>query len=249
MKYYRPESIEETIELLEEGVPLGGGTALAPKRRELQAVIDLGQLGLDAIQVDNRTVQIGAAAKLQSLIDPPIDLPDGLARACRLEAGWNLRNMATIGGTIMSADARSPLLLVLLALGAHVHFHGEDSSSTLDALLQRRADSKRAFLVTHISFQAPEKLSWEYVARTPNDRPIVSAAASTSPQGGIQFVAIGGYGERPVLLKNGEDARQGNWTELAAECYAQASDAFASADYRSEVAAILVGRVVKEVLI
>jgi CO/xanthine dehydrogenase FAD-binding subunit len=249
MKYYRPESIEETIALLEEGVPLGGGTALAPKRHEVQAVIDLSHLGLDAVQVDDGLVQIGAAAKLQSLIDPPVALPDGLKRACRLEAGWNLRNMATIGGTIMSADARSPLLLVLLALGTHVHVHGEDSSSALDALLERRADTKRPFLITHVSFQEPGKLGWEYVARTPNDRPIVSAAASTSPQGAIQFVAIGGFGERPILLKNVEGDRQENWTELAAEWYSQAGDAFASADYRSEVAAILVGRVVKEVQI
>jgi CO/xanthine dehydrogenase FAD-binding subunit len=77
----------------------------------------------------------------------------------------------------------------------------------------------------------------------------VSAAASTSPQGAIQFVAIGGFGERPILLKNVEGDRQENWTELAAEWYSQAGDAFASADYRSEVAAILVGRVVKEVQI
>jgi hypothetical protein len=35
--------------------------------------------------------------------------------------------------------------------------------------------------------------------------------------------------------------------KLAGERYADAGDAFASAKYRSEVAAILVGRVVKEV--
>lgn len=247
MRYYRPESMEEAIELLAEGVPLGGGTALAPIRRSLQAVIDLDRLGLDGILFDAGVVQIGAAAKLQALIDPEIALPDGLKRACRFEAGWNLRNMATVGGTIMSADARSPLLLVLLALGTQVHVHGKDTSFPLDEILDRRVKDERPFLITQISFEEPGKLSYEYVARAPSDRPLVSAAASVSPEGDALLVAIGGFGERPHLIEvAGEDQPEG-WMKLAGERYADAGDAFASAKYRSEVAAILVGRVVKEV--
>lgn len=246
MKYYRPESIEEAIELLSEGVPLAGGTRLAPKRRGLEAVIDLERLGLDTISLKESSLHIGAAATLQALIDHDIALPADLEKACRLEAAWNLRNMATFGGTVMSADARSPLLLVLLALGTQVSVHGEPGAISLDEILDRRTGAE-SFLLEELSFELPRALSYEYVARAPADRPLVSAAASTASKNGLITAALGGFGERPVLLETQEGVSAAELKRRAAERYKQAADAFASAEYRSEIAAILVERVVEEV--
>ncbi len=247
MKYYRPETIEEAIKLLSDGVPLAGGTSLAPRRRSLEAVIDLDRLGMDQISVEDNRVQIGAAAKLQDLVDLRTDLPADLVKACRLEAAWNLRNMATFGGTIVSAEARSPLLVVLLALGTQVSVHAEVSTISLNEILDRRGEIDKPFLVEQISFDLPEALSYEFVARAPTDRPLVSAAAAFFPEGKLPFVAIGGFGERPLLLQPGMGTTSAEWKQLAAEKYAGAGDAFASAEYRSEIVATLVARVVEEV--
>jgi CO/xanthine dehydrogenase FAD-binding subunit len=247
MKYYRPETIEEAIKLLSEGVPLAGGTRLTPRRRSLEAVIDLDRLGMDQFSVEGDRVQIGAAAKLQDLVDLKTDLPDDLVKACRLEVAWNLRNMATFGGTVMSAEARSPLLVVLLALGTQVSIHGENPSVSLDEVLDRREEIDKTFLIEQISFDLPEALSYEFVARAPTDRPLVSAAAAFFPESKLPFAAIGGFGERPLLLEPGEGASSAVWRQLAAEKYAEAGDAFASAEYRSEIVATLVERVVEEV--
>jgi CO/xanthine dehydrogenase FAD-binding subunit len=247
MKYHRPETVEEAVKLLSEGVPLAGGTALAPHRRKLDAVIDLVKLGLDQIEITNNEIKFGAATKLQRLIDSGSELPTELIRSCHLEVAWNLRNMATVGGTIMSAGSRSPLLVVLLALQSTVSIYGVDAKVALDEVLNRRALAREPFLIEQIIFAKPGKLSYEYVSRAPVDRPIVSAAAASTAAGGDLSVAIGGFGARPLLLEDGSEKSPEQWGKFAAEQYADANDPFASAEYRSEVAAILVERVVKEV--
>jgi CO/xanthine dehydrogenase FAD-binding subunit len=170
-----------------------------------------------------------------------------MQRACRLEAAWNLRNMATIAGTIMAADGRSALLVVLLALGVEVVIHGESDAIPIDNVLDRRYEKVKTFLITKLIFQTPAKLSYEYVARAPTDRPLVSAAAALSSDGEGIRVAVGGFGKRPQLLNNDRNGSGVDWKQLATENYAEAVDAFASAEYRSDVAAILVDRVVREV--
>jgi CO/xanthine dehydrogenase FAD-binding subunit len=247
MKYHRPETIEEAVKLLAEGVPLAGGTALAPHRRRLEAVIDLGKLGLDQIEITQDRIELGTATKLQSLVARRGELPGELIRCCRLEAAWNLRNMATVGGTIMSAGSRSPMLVVLLALKSTVSIQGVDAEVALDEVLDRREKEGEPFLIEQITFSKPAKLSYDYVARAPTDRPIVSAAAASAAGETDVSVAIGGFGTRPLLLEAGSERSPEEWGRLAAEQYADAADPFASAGYRSEVAAILVERVVKEV--
>lgn len=247
MKYYRPETIEEALGLLAEGIPLAGGTTLAPKRRTLEAVIDLDRVGLDEIKLQDDEIRIGAAAKLQRLLHPELDLPVDFKRGCRLEAAWNLRNMATLGGAIMSADARSPLLVNLLALHASASISGEAASTAVDELLDRRKAGGEPFLIEQVVFEIPAAHRYEYVARAPTDRPLVSASAAIWDGGARLGLAIGGFGDRPLVLDVDADAPLEEITTHASAQYAESADAFASADYRSEVAAILVGRVVKEV--
>lgn len=247
MRYLRPETVEEAVKLLSEGVPLAGGTTLAPRRRTLNAVIDLDRLGLDQIEINDANVAMGAGTKLQTLLEPELDLPAEFKRVCRLEAAWNLRNMASVAGTIMSADGRSPLLVVFLALGTVVSIHGEDTDVPLNEVLDQRAEDREPFLIERINFQQPARLSFEYVARAPADRPLVSAAAALSVDENRTRVAIGGFGARPLLLEGDSEGSPEQWQALANESYADAGDAFASAEYRSEVVSILVARVVKEV--
>jgi CO/xanthine dehydrogenase FAD-binding subunit len=247
MKYYRPETVEKALKLLAEGVPLAGGTALAPERRSLEAVVDIDHLGFDHIRIEAGSIQIGAMTRLQRLLDPQLDLPVEFRRVCRLEAAWNLRNMATLGGTVMSADARSPLLVLLLALRARVSLSGQGSEITLDEILDQRELDEEPFLIEQITFNRPERLHYEYVARTPTDRPLVSAAAVAPSGGSAPTVAIGGYGGCPLRLGSLEGKSVQDVGEEAAELFLDAGDAFASAEYRAEIVAILVKRALEEV--
>lgn len=248
--YHRPKTMEEAIALLEQGVPLAGGTALTPVRSRIDAAIDLQDLQLDALFEREGNVHAGASLKLQALVEAEAFIPERLKAACRLEASWNLRNMATLGGSIMTLDGRSPLLTVLLALDPTVHLEPGDELVTLDELLDMREKQPFHRLITEFRFAKPVELRYEQVSRTPADRPLVCAAVAFLPgSGGDQSinVTLGGFGRRPIRVTHAEDAiLQGAGADAAAkaatESYREAEDQWASAAYRAHIASVLVRR-------
>jgi probable selenate reductase FAD-binding subunit len=244
LEYLRPSTMEEALDLLQKGIPLAGGTELTPKRSNLGAVIDLSELGLDLITISDE-VDIGATVKLQAILDE-VNLPKVLRDVCKLEAGWNLRNMATLGGTIKSSDGRSPLLTVLLALNVAVHYEPNSEQMPLDDFLDIREQPQ---IIRKIVLNTPENLLYEQVARAPRDFPQVCAAVATFEQsifeGGVR-VSLGGFGNRPILLGDVNEHID-NSAQLAQKKFAGAEDAWASAEYRSHVAGVLVKRLLSEI--
>ncbi|HEY71091.1 MAG TPA: hypothetical protein G4O08_10965 [Anaerolineae bacterium] len=256
LHYHRPKTLGEALELLKEGVPLAGGTALVPELGKTQAVIDLQDLGLDGLGLKKGAIEAGAALKLQILIEKKLKIPEALVAACHLEAGLNLRNMATLGGTIFSADGRSPLLTTLLALDVRVEMQPGGEEISLDDLLERRGEKDFRSLVTVVRIPVPQRLAYDQVARAPYDRPIVCAAVGRwkdSQESEAVRITLGGFGTRPIRVQNAEqeiakDGQVEKATAAAAKAYAKAEDAWASADYRGHAAGVLVRRLLMEVL-
>lgn len=250
LAYHRPQTIEEAIALLEQGVPLAGGTALTPVRGGIEAAIDLQDLPLDALFEREGIVHAGAGLKLQALVEAEALIPERLKAACRLEASWNLRNMATLGGSVMTLDGRSPLLTVLLALDPAVRPEPGAELVTLDELLDMREKHPFHRLITEFQFAQPIELRYEQVSRTPADRPLVCAAVAFLPgfDGDRSInVALGGFGIRPIRVRRAEDSfTKGAGTdavaEAARESYREAGDHWASASYRAHIAGVLVRR-------
>jgi putative selenate reductase FAD-binding subunit len=254
MEYLRPKTIDEALELLSEGIPLAGGTQLTVERYELTRVIDLQPLGLDQIREQDGVVHLGAMTTLQQLMGSEVPLPVRLKEACRSEAAWNIRNQATLGGLLMSADGRSPLLTVLAALNPQLKLAPGDEKIDLTTFFTRRKSEVRNFLLLGIFFDKPACLAYDFVARAPMDTPLVSAAAAVVARDkeSVQ-IAIGGYGEQPIFwseILNTDDQVEvvSTVTEKAKQRFEAASDAFASAEYRAEIAGTLSRRVVNEVL-
>jgi putative selenate reductase FAD-binding subunit len=255
LSYHRPKTLEEALNLLKEGTPLAGGTFLVSRRSDLVSLVDLQDLGLDGLTMSEDEVVLGAMVRLQALMDARGDIPDALAEACRLEAGLNLRNMATVGGTIAAGDGRSPLLTVLLALGTLVEGVAGDAPQPLAGVLAQTERGQGMRLITAARFSLPEELRYEQVGRAPLDRPLVCAALckSKAVKGDSAWrLALGGFGRAPLLLDDIEGSLQEEGVEgvvaAAAAAYAAAEDAWASAEYRSHVAGILAGRLLKEMM-
>lgn len=250
LEYLRPSTMEEAVNLLERGIPIAGGTELTPLRRSLDAVIDLSRLGLDKIAVSEGVVAIGAMVTLQSMLEKT-NLPTTLREVCKLEAGLNLRNMATLGGAIKSSDGRSQLITVLLSLDAVVHYEPGSKEVSLDEFLNIRDLPQ---IIFEVEFEPPVNLLYEQVARAPRDFPLICAALTKFHRlkGDPGFrISLGGYGHRPTLLGEldkslGKDLDFERAAELARQAFADASDVWASADYRSEVAGVLVKRLLTE---
>jgi probable selenate reductase FAD-binding subunit len=253
-QYHRPKTLAEALELLDRAVPLAGGTALTPRRDEIPAVIDLQDLGMRSLELSEGTVFLGACVKLQTMVESEEILPSALREASRLEASLNLRNMATLGGTIMSADGRSPLVTVLLAMEAVVVLEPGDEVVSLETLLDQRDRSNDRRLITEIRLRQPETLCYEQVSRAPTDRPLVCAAVarlSSEGSGNEYRIVLGGFGTKPIRIQKAETSLAeeediDTVAEVARQAYASASDMWASGEYRSHIAGVLVKRLATE---
>ena len=240
-EYHRPKTLDEATQLLSkpDTRPLGGGTALNRPSPERFAVVDLQALGLDKIHKRGNKLEIGATATLQVLLDS-MHIPSALQETIRLETTFNLRQMATIAGTLVACDGRSTFTTAMLALDAKVTVISNQSSVIgLGDLLPFRADNLRDKLITKIVIPLNVKLAFESVARTPADKPIVCAALAQWPSGRTRL-ALGGWGKSPLLAMDGNEP--GGVQEAARNAFAEAGDEWASAEYRSDVAAVLAKR-------
>lgn len=242
LQYHRPHTLEEALLLLAnpDTWPLGGGTMLTQKREGTISVVDLQALGLDKLHESGKTIEIGAAAKLQTLFESP-SIGNALKTAIKLETPLNLRNMGTVAGTLVTCDGRSPFGTVMLALDAKCWLAStnETLAISLGDLLALRNEFLRGKLITKIEIPLKNKTAFETVARTPADKPIVCAALTQWPSGRTRLT-IGGWGQAPKLALDGNEP--GGLQEAARNATYNASDEWASAEYRMETAGILVKR-------
>jgi len=260
IEYHRPESLEEALKLLSRNepltVPLAGGTALNRPTTQSLAVVDLQSLGLATLRKQGNLLQIGAMLSLQSWLDDlqmgegyNSQLRSALLRTIEHEATHNLRQAATVAGTLIAADGRSPLATVMLALDAHLQIQPGDMTIKLGDLLPFRSERLKGKLITQFSLTMNAGLAYEYVARSPADLPIVAVAvahwSSTSTLGRTRLT-LGGYGEVPRLAFDGNEP--GGVENAAANSFSQAEDAWASAEYRQAVAGVLTRRCLADLM-
>lgn len=235
--YHRPRTLDEALALLNQPntLPLGGGTLLSKPTTDPVSVVDLQALGLDSLRASGNELQVGATCTLQSLLESK-DCPVALKTALKLEAPLNIRNSATVAGTLVASDGRSTFATSLLAVDAKVTVISNQTSviSVGEYLL-----SKPKGLITQIVIPLNTKFAFEYVSKTPSDKPLVCAAVSQWNSGRTRLV-LGGYGKSPVLAMDGTEA---DGIEAAAKnAYHEAQDEWASAEYRMDVAATLARR-------
>ncbi|MEE8332010.1 MAG: FAD binding domain-containing protein [Acidimicrobiia bacterium] len=235
--YHRPSTLEETLALLARPdvntMPLGGGTALNGLALEVpEEVVDLQALHLNQITRDGPLLRFGATARLQDVVDhewtPPL-----LRDLAHAEAPNTLRNAATLGGTVATADPESGLLAGLLAHEAAVSIAhvGRTEEVALSDLL---ADRNRLAggLITSVQIMLGGAGAWERTARTPADTPIVLVAGHRTEEGDVRLAATG-VAPAPMVIDVGDI------DELDPP-----SDFRGSSEYRSHLAAVLAARVV-----
>ncbi len=277
-EYHRPKDLTEAVALLQRKQPrtvvLNGGTWLVGEApRDVEAVVDIADLGLNRILVEGNLVRIGAAVTHQQLVESEQLRTSALrviSETAQAMSGLNIRNRATIGGAIVTADAASPLVTALLACDAEVVIAGaKDKTKQADDpsdfwkvlplagfLAYRRQILDEGTLITEVRMPLPSpdtRSHYARVARTPRDYPIVCAVAAFAMKDGIAGhvrIAIGGVAATPIRLSRLEfgleKKRLADW--LDGEMEAQMAlldppgDWLGSAEYREEMARVLVRR-------
>jgi CO/xanthine dehydrogenase FAD-binding subunit len=246
IEYHRPDTLKDALRLISRTrprtLPLGGGTVLNQPGGETIAVVDLQNLGLNQMNRVGSKLSVGAMVTLQNLLDDA-SLPPGLRIPLQREATLNLRQSATIGGSVVAGDGRSPFLAALLALDAEIEICKLDQDPVKvklgDWLPFRKM--RQGELILAIQMPLKIKMSYQYVARTPADLPIIGAVV-VQWTGGRTRLVLCGWGDMPHLAMDGSESVG---IELAAQNAAQeAADQWASAEYRQAIAGILSRRAV-----
>ncbi len=252
---HRPADIDEAVRLLRrKGVStmaLGGGVTLVGEGGpEVEAVVDLSRLGLERLERRDGKVHLGAMVRLQAIIDDLGDVAHGLlAQAARRTATWHIRNTATVGGVVMSADGPAPLLAALGALETTIVVRdpGERPISFEEFLDKREHLRANKALLTAVIIREPgEALGHSYVqiGRTPADTPIVCAACQVGAENVVRL-AVGGVWEHVVVCTAPNDPAQAveRLTERAGAAL-RLDNYMGTADYRAAMLPVLVGRAI-----
>jgi carbon-monoxide dehydrogenase medium subunit len=171
--YIFPQSIEEAIAILHKNegkaMVISGGTdlliALDDEIIKAEILVDITRIkGLTDINFIDGDVIIGACATMADIAENEQinSAVCSLAQAAAAVGSPQIRNTATVGGNIVTAQASADVAVMLTALDAHMTVCGTYGTKTIPvqdayAGIGQSAIDPRQEIVTKISFKAPQK--------------------------------------------------------------------------------------------
>ena len=252
-EYKRAESLEEAWQLNQKrnNRVIGGMIWLKMENINVGTAIDLSGLGLDKIEETAEGFSIGAMVPLRQ-----IELHEGLnaytdgavRESVRHIVGVQLRNLATVGGSIYSRFGFSDVLTMFLALNASVELY-KGGIVPLSEYAQRPYD--RDILVRVIVPKEQAAFCYQSVRNSQTDIPVLTCAAARLADGSYR-IAIGARPLKAVLYAFPAQAgvpAQELARKLADEVTRQVvtgSNMRGSAEYRRHLAGVLTKRAVVE---
>lgn len=217
--YERPTAIEDAVALAQStsnAAYVGGGAwTVAQADPEIETLIDLQAVGLDVLEAEFERIRVGAMVTLQDMIDHPdvSQMADGvLGTAAGLTQSRTLREQGTLGGTLIVAGPADPLTTVLLVLESEICYADPavHTAPFMSFVAYRDRLIKTRVLLTEVRVRRPPARSataFEFVGRSPKDKPIVCVAAHLTVKEGLPAalrVAVGGVAAQPVRLHKTE---------------------------------------------
>jgi carbon-monoxide dehydrogenase medium subunit len=271
--YAAPTTLDDAVRLLANTpgsrVLAGGHSVLVEPGRSRFAnalFVDLRKVpGLTGIQRDaSGGVTIGAMTTLAAIAaDAGLrkSFPT-LAAAADATGDPQLRNRATIGGSLASSDPEADFPALALALGVTIQIAGAKGTRKASAdELYGAAPLRSGEVITAVVLPAPAVrtgTAYEIVRNPATLGPICGVVASVTLGADAAVtasrVAVTGAAERPARLAGAEKAlagkKAGDTTAAAAGAAAAAEaaargDLFASADYRRHLTRVLTERAIK----
>lgn len=250
-EYARPATLEEAWQLNQKkpNRVLGGMLWLKMEKINVGTAIDLSGLGLDTIEETDEGFSIGAMVTLRQLeLHPGLAAyTDGAVReSVRHIVGVQLRNLATVGGSIYSRFGFSDVLTMFLALNASVELY-KGGVVPLAEYAQRPYD--RDILVRVLVPKEHSRFVYQSVRNSQTDFPVLTCAAAKLADGSIR-AAIGARPGKAVLYTAAPEAGE-TAEEFAARFAAEVkadikteSNLRGGAEYRRHLAGVLTKRAV-----
>ncbi|XFA98925.1 xanthine dehydrogenase family protein subunit M [Candidatus Izemoplasma sp. B36] len=181
-KYLRPESLSDAYKVLTEekkSLIIAGGAWIKLSIKKIDTLISIDNLNLNQIEITKDSLEIGSMVTLRELeINKEVnELYDGiLARAIHKIMGINIRNIATIGGSIMGKFPFSDIIPALLVMDTKLIFY-KQGEITLEEYLETPKMEKDILLKVIIKKEKGVGF-FKKVAKTPLDFSIINIAIS-----------------------------------------------------------------------
>lgn len=144
VNYVEVGSLDEAFERLNadsKNKIIGGGAWLKVSTKDINELISLDRLNLNGIYTNDELVEIKAMTTLREveLSKAIVGLSSGiLSQAISHIMGINIRNIATLGGSVMGRFSFSDIMPVLLVLNAKLAFHHFGEVAISDFLEDRK---------------------------------------------------------------------------------------------------------------
>ena len=243
--YVKVTSIEEAYELNQKknNVIVGGMHWLKMAKSSMGTAIDLSGLGLDQIVETDEQFEIGCMVSLRQL-----ELHEGLntyaadsvKNAVKDIVGVQFRNTATVGGSIFGRYGFSDVLTVFMAMDTYVVCHNA-GEIPIREYAKMKAD--RDIIVKLIVKKQPIKVAYIAQRHAKTDFPILACAVSCID--GVWSAVLGARPSRAQEVVIPSDiTTPEEMGKYAADQLTFGTNMRGSAEYRKQIAAVLVKRAV-----
>lgn len=254
--YIVAESLVQAYDLNQKksNMVLGGTGWLRLGERNLQNVIDLSALGLDRVEESEHEFRIGSMVTLRELetneaLNNMMD--SAIKKALKDIVGVQFRNRATLGGSLYSRFGFSDVLTCLMAFETYVElFKGGVVSLEEFASMEYDRDIITGVVIKKKQYNA----SYTSFRNQATDLPVLNCAIAVET-GKVPKIVIGGRPNKAVvvedtnnLLSDYTDKGIDKFAEFVQENVQFGSNRRGSAEYRKQLAGILVKRGLKELL-
>ena len=201
-EYVRPASLEEAWTLNQKRTSrvIGGMLWLKMQNAAVGTAIDLSGLGLDKIEETPEGFAVGAMVSLRALETHAglNEYTNGAMReALRHIVGVQLRNLATVGGSIYGRFGFSDVLTMFLAMDTEVELYKAGRMPLVEFAKQIGG---RDILVKLIVHKDKAVYHYQSVRNTQTDFPVLTCAAAKRADGAYRF-SIGARPGRAVLFE------------------------------------------------
>lgn len=258
-KYTKPKSIEEAYTLLksdDNSQIVGGGVYLNLNLKEISLAVDLYEAGLNYISETEDSVEIGAMTTLRDIEKSEIirrNFGDLLSDSLKDIVGVQLKNSATIGGSIYPKYGFSDIITALLVLKCNIVFYrfGERKLSTYLEERNVTEDILTKIIIKKDKF----KSSFKSMRNSFGDFSTINVAVLKNDEG--YKITIGARPSVASLTLKAMDFldSQKNIDEFTAQQAAEiaccslkfGSNNLASKEYRKELSRVLIKRAILEV--
>jgi CO/xanthine dehydrogenase FAD-binding subunit len=237
--YVKVQSLEEAYTLYQKKANriIGGMVWMRMCDYNIATAIDLSGLGLDQIEETESEFSIGCMTTLRQ-----IELHEGLnaytqgavCDAVKDIVGVQLRNLATVGGSLYGRYGFSDVLTVFSVLDSYVELY---KGGIIPLKEYAKRDYDRDILVRLIIKKTPLKVAFECVRNTRTDFSVLNCAVAVN--GKKAYIAVGA---RPLKAEVIEGNTSDNLPEKAVKELKFESNMRGSEEYRKKLCQVLIKR-------